>query len=371
MALIKTNARGQSSNLGRRNILRNGAINVAQRGTTFSQTTGQVYTLDGFLATVGSSFNMDTTVTQSSTVPTGEGFTKSIKVTPDSVVSSSGSDNGGIAQRLEVQNVNHLGWGTSSAKSLTLSFWVKSSKTGIYCVQLQQNVVAGGTAVYSHVKEYTIAVADTWQKVILTFPGNTTQSAAGADAGDGLRVNWWLVCGSNDHTAADSWLQSGSYLATSNQVDFMDNTSNTWYMTGCQLETGDTATSFEHRSYGEELTACQRYCHVLTREGSSSNQNIGIGYWASTTSAETFTKFPTSMRATPSVTALPIGEFYALIPQQAWNAASGVGLNEAGTDGCKLAWTVASNGSFGSNGRRSTHVGARGDNAKLIFDSEL
>ena len=299
MALIKTNARGQSSNLGRRNMLRNGAINVEQRGTTFSQTTGQVYTLDGFLATVGSSFNMDTTVTQSSTVPTGEGFTKAIKVTPDSVVSSSGSDNGGIAQRLEVQNVNHLGWGTSSAKNLTLSFWVRSSKTGIYCVQLQQNVAAAGTEVYSHVKEYTIATTDTWQKVILTFSGNTTQSAAGADAADGLRVNWWLVCGSNDHTAADSWLQSGSYLATSNQVDFMDNTSNTWYMTGCQLEAGDTATDFEHRSYGEELALCQRYYeNLMTKEG----QSMLISAWAySVGQVQGVVRFAVDKRATPTM----------------------------------------------------------------------
>lgn len=301
MALIKTNARGQSSNLGRRNMLRNGAMNVEQRGTTFSQTTGQVYTLDGFLATVGSSFNMDTTVTQSSTVPTGEGFTKAIKVTPDSVVSSSGSDNGGIAQRLEVQNVNHLGWGTSSAKNLTLSFWVRSSKTGIYCVQLQQNVAAAGTAVYSHVKEYTIATADTWQKVILTFSGNTTQSAAGADAADGLRVNWWLVCGSNDHTAADSWLQSGSYLATSNQVDFMDNTSNTWYMTGCQLEAGDTATDFEHRSYGEELLLCQRYCFVLGNSPSAAHR-FATGLSNNSTTVYAMVHHPVIMRSLTTLT---------------------------------------------------------------------
>lgn len=293
MALIKVNTRGQSSNLGRRNILRNGAINVAQRGTTFSPTNGQTYIFDGFLATVGSSFNMDTTVTQSSTVPTGEGFTKSIEVTPDSVVSSSGSDNGGIAQRLEVQNVNHLGWGTSSAKSITLSFWVKSSKTGTYCVQLQQNATASGSE-YGHVKEYTIAIADTWQKVILTFPGNTTQAITGSGNADGLRVNWWLVCGSSDYTAADSWSQSAAYQATSNQVDFMDNTSNTWYMTGCQLEAGDIATDFEHRSFGEELALCQRYFQV------HAGLNIRGYTDGATRRVENMVSLPVSMRAAPT-----------------------------------------------------------------------
>jgi hypothetical protein len=311
MALIKLNTRSVpdaaitpakvSQNLGRRNILRNGAINVAQRGTAFSPTNGQTYIFDGFLATVGSAFNMDTTVTQSSTVPTGEGFSHSIKVTPDSVVSSSGSDNGGIAQRLEVQNVNHLGWGTSSAKSLTLSFWVKSSKTGTYCVQLQQNATATGSE-YGHVKEYTIATADTWQKVILTFPGNTTQAITGDDEGDGLRVNWWLVCGSSDHTAADSWAQTASYQATSNQVDFMDNTSNTWYMTGCQLESGNNATEFEHRSFGEELAACQRYCNVIGDDAHYTA--IGPGTMYTTTNGIFYITTATSMRTTPSTTTI-------------------------------------------------------------------
>jgi hypothetical protein len=311
MALIKLNTRSipdvaitpakVSQNLGRRNILRNGAINVAQRGTAFSPTNGQTYIFDGFLATVGSAFNMDTTVTQSSTVPTGEGFSHSIKVTPDSVVSSSGSDNGGIAQRLEVQNVNHLGWGTSSAKSLTLSFWVKSSKTGIYCVQLQQNATASGSE-YGHVKEYTIATANTWQKVILTFPGNTTQAITGSDNADGLRVNWWLVCGSSDHTAADSWAQTASYQATSNQVDFMDNTSNTWYMTGCQLESGNNATEFEHRSFGEELAACQRYCNVIGDDAHYTA--IGPGTMYTTTNGIFYITTATSMRTTPSTTTI-------------------------------------------------------------------
>jgi hypothetical protein len=315
MALIKLNTRSipdvaitpakVSQNLGRRNILRNGAINVAQRGTAFSPTNGQTYIVDGFLATVGSSFNMDTTVTQSGTAPTGEGFNHSIKVTPDSVVSSSGSDNGGIAQRLEVQNVNHLGWGTSSAKSLTLSFWVKSSKTGTYCVQLQQNATATGSE-YGHVKEYTIATADTWQKVILTFPGNTTQAITGDDEGDGLRVNWWLVCGSSDHTAADSWAQTASYQATSNQVDFMDNTSNTWYMTGCQLESGNNATEFEHRSFGEELSLCHRYFRVIGPYGNP-RATGGTNYFLVNVMHNNENRlcapyFDTAFRSTPSVT---------------------------------------------------------------------
>ncbi len=317
MALIKLNTRSipdnavtpakVSQNLGRRNMLYNGAMNVSQRGTSFSQTTGQLYTVDRFIATVGSSFNMDTTITQDTTVPTGEGFTNSLKVTPDSVVSPSASDNGGISQRLEIQDVDHLGWGTSLAKNVTVSFWVRSSKTGVYCVQLQQNVSGSGTEVYSHVKEYTISAADTWQKVILTFPGNTAQAMVTADtSGDGLRVNWWLSCGSNDHTAADSWLQTGSYLATSNQVNFMDNTSNTWYITGCQLESGDTATDFEHRTFAEEISLCHRYFRVVGPYGNpratGGNDFFLVNVMHNNENRLCAPYFDTPFRSAPSVT---------------------------------------------------------------------
>jgi len=218
---------------------------------------------------------------------------------------------------------------------------------------------------------YTVDTANTWERKTITL--NVDSGVMTSDNTSGLVLSFWLGSGTNytSGTLNSSWSSPSAENRAVGQVNLASATNNYWQITGLQLEVGDTATEFEHRSYGEELTACQRYCHVLTREGSSSNQNIGIGYWASTTVAETFTKFPTSMRVTPSVSASSIGEFYALIPQQAWNAASAVGLNEGGTDGCKLAWTVASNGSFGTNGRRSTFVGARGDNAKLIFDSEL
>ena len=262
MALIKVKERGRETvNLGRRNILYNGAMQVAQRGTSFSGgTSNALYTVDRFATAVGSSFNLDTTITQSTTVPSGEGFKYSLKVEADAVVSTSSGQNGGITQRIEAQDVDRLVYGTSGAKTLTLSFWVRSNKTGIYCAQLQTNIGNSDAAHrYSHVKEYTISSANTWEKKTLTFPGHTGQVINSSPNNDGLRINWWLTSDAADNQSADTWSQTPAYGSTSNQVDFMDSASNEWYLTGCQLEVGDTATEFEHRSFGEELALCQRY----------------------------------------------------------------------------------------------------------------
>ena len=285
---------------GRRNLFYNPKFDVAQRGTSFSKTTSSIFTLDRWQAASGSSFNLDTTITQSTTVPSGQGFKHSLKVEADSVVTPSGSDNGGILQKFEQQDVEHLMYGTSDAKSLTLSFWVRSNKTGIYCVQFQTNQGSStNTERYIHVKEYTISSANTWEKKTLIFPGHTVQAFnATAGHGEGLRVNWWLATGSDDHVSADTWIQSGSFASTSNQVNFMDSADNEWYLCGCQLELSLQSTPFEHRSFGEELLLCQRY-YVLLSNGLGQTMTNGSAYNANQVSG--VVTFPVDMRASPSV----------------------------------------------------------------------
>ena len=259
LSKIQTAEMLDTPNLGRRNLIINGDMRIAERGTSFAETTAASYTLDRWLRAVGSSFNFDTTITQSTDVPSGEGFNYSLKVECDTTQTPSGSHNAGIGQRLEGQDFQHLCYGTSSAKSIVLTFWTKSNKTGTYCVQFATNHGNSDAANrYSFVREYTINTANTWEKKTLTVPGLTTQDIETTNT-EGFRVKWWLAVGSNDTTTADAWEQNASYLATSNQVNFMDNTSNEWYLTGCQLEVADTATPFEHRPYGEELALCQRY----------------------------------------------------------------------------------------------------------------
>ena len=279
---------------GRRNLFYNPKFDVAQRGTSFSKTTSSIFTLDRWQAASGSSFNLDTTITQSTTVPSGQGFKHSIKVEADSAVTPSGSDNGGILQKFEQQDVEHFMYGTSDAKSVTLSFWVRSNKTGTYCVQFQTNQgSSASTDRYLHVKEYTISSSNTWEKKILIFPGHTVQAFnATASNGEALRVNWWLATGSDDHVSADTWIQNASFASTSNQVNFMDNADNEWYLCGCQLEVGSVATPFEHRSFGEELKLCERYYYESGGGSGLSQNNNNVDFSL---------MFPTEMRATPTI----------------------------------------------------------------------
>jgi len=252
---------GSGGALSNRNLMYNPKMEIAQRGTSFSYSSGQSSNLlDRWHVPIGSGYNFDTTISQSTTVPTGEGFKYSLKVEMDAAITPSGSENGGIGMKFEGQDFNQLAYGTSAAKSLTLSFWVRSNKTGVYCCQIHTNAADSTTGnKYQHVKEYTISVANTWEKKTLTFSGLTTQAITQTNT-DGFRMLWWLSVGPDDRVAtADTWTQSASYLSTSNQVNFADSASNEWYLTGVQLEVGDTATDFEHRSFGDQLHRCKRY----------------------------------------------------------------------------------------------------------------
>ena len=290
-------------NLGRRNLIINGAMQVSQRGATFSETTAATYTTDRWLRHIGSSFNLDTTITQSTTVPAGTGFTHSLKVEADAAVTPSGSDNGGIGQRIEGDTVKRLAYGAATGKSATLSFWVRSNKTGIYNVMFgMNNASSTSSEKYLHVKEYTISAANTWEHKTILLPANTVQSITTSTT-EGFRIVWWLAAGSSDHVSANSWIQSDSYSATSNQVNFMDSASNEWYLTGCQFEIGDTATDFEHRSAGEELALCQRYLYKTPLVPPSHlYHSLCVGMANGTTDMLFVLQFPVTMRANPTLT---------------------------------------------------------------------
>ena len=152
---------------------------------------------------------------------------------------------------IEAQDLQRLNYGTSDAETITLSFWVKSSKTGTYCFSL----VKEDSTQYFYVKEYTISSANTWEKKKITITptaGSTTliTNSAGAiadDNGAGLQLGWFLSAGTTYNGATnDAWSSNSNHFATSNQVNWMDSTSNDFYLTGVQLEVGDNATPFEH-----------------------------------------------------------------------------------------------------------------------------
>ena len=241
-----------------RNLIINGDMRIAQRGTSVSgiSSGGTYHTVDRFTTVIGSAGTW--TQTQSTDVPTGQGFSTSLKMqctTADASLASGAYNS--IQHYIEAQNLQHLKYGTANAESLTLSFWVKSNKTGTYVAQFLQDDSTGTRTI---VKSYTIDSADTWEKKTITIEGDTA-GQINNDNGIGLQVRLAFAMGS-DYTTGTLQTTWGPLVSANfavGQVNLADSTSNYINITGVQLEVGDTATPFEHRPYDVELARCQRY----------------------------------------------------------------------------------------------------------------
>ena len=249
MSLIKVKGKG-AENLGRRNIIINGAMQINQRGNATGISSGGAYVLDRFLYDIGSSGTFS--YTQDTSAPVG--FANSFKV--DCTTADSTPNYHLIVQKIEGRNVQHICKGTSSAKQITLSFYVKSNKTGTYSVNARDN----DNNRFCH-KSYTINAADTWERKIVTFPADTT-GAFDNDNLSSLHMEWWIAAGStyNSGSTPGVWgANVNGNRAAANTVTIGTSTDDNWFLTGVQLEVGDAATDFEHRSFGEELALCKRY----------------------------------------------------------------------------------------------------------------
>ena len=247
-----------ASGLSNRNLIINGAMRVAQRGTSAVAAGAGTYpSIDRFKA--WESTDGAFTVEQSTTAPAG--FTTSLKAQVTTADTSlAAAQYAQISQQIEAQNLQHLEYGTSGAKTLTLSFHVRSSKTGSYSITIYKN----DSTEYLFSKSYTIDSADTWEKKTITItPDSNIKASGGAIANDngiGFYVFWNLAGGTNYDDATDNaWSSNTSHFHTNSQVNWMDNTSNNFYLTGVQLEVGDLDTPFEHEDIGTTLRKCQRY----------------------------------------------------------------------------------------------------------------
>tara|TARA_R100000654_G_scaffold43242_1_gene69445 strand:+ start:427 stop:1587 length:1161 start_codon:yes stop_codon:yes gene_type:complete len=287
-------------------LIINGNMAVSQRGTSFSPSgAGTILTTDRFAYISGGTG--DATITQESDAPASTNLRKSLKISPDATETLSGGENIVFDTRLEGQDVQVLGHGTSSPPKATLSFWVKSSKTGTYCVQIKEEGVSNESYL---LYEYSISSANTWEQKIFSWTGNTAHTL-NDDNVMGFRVVWHLAVGSDDHVSATtSWTQSTAFKATSNQVNFFDSTSNNWYLTGVQLEVGEftsaTIPPFQHESFNENLDRCQRY---YFRNNAVDNIPFAAGVCNGTTNARAVLYFPQTMRAAPSLDKSGAGHF--------------------------------------------------------------
>ena len=237
-----------------RNLAVNGAMSVAQRGTSFANPSDGDKTLDQFRN--ASSHDGAITITQDGSGP--DGFANSLKVdvtTADTSVGAAQYQH--IWTRIEAQNLQHLKFGTSDAQNVTLSFYVKSNKTGTYAVVLAQNDNSFKQATLT----YTINSADTWERKSLTFNGDTS-GVINDDSGSGLEINFILTAGTN-YTSGSASASFATYAATNyavgHAVNILDSTSNEWLLTGVQLEVGQNPTSFETEPFERTLAKCERY----------------------------------------------------------------------------------------------------------------
>ena len=296
-----------TNQLGNRNLIINGAMQVWQRSTSVAgvaDNTNEGYqSVDRYGFSFGSTHGGACTISKSTTVPSGEGFAQSYKVDVTTSATPTANQLTAIYTKIEAQDIANSGWDyTSTSSYITLSFWARSSKAGTYCVYIDSQDAA---TYEKYVKEYTL-VADTWKRVEITVPGKSTL-AYNNDNGEGMLVYWTLSAGSSRNgSTADTW-ETGNNVATSNQVNFFDSTSNDFYLTGVQLEVGSVATPFEHRNFNDELARCQRYYQTSFPYGdaiaaNSNYREVHVGGRKGDLNPVGYVPFISKMRATPSVT---------------------------------------------------------------------
>ena len=272
--------------LSNRNIIVNGAMVISQRGTSFTSVGNGDYTLDRFrvYSSGGGVFNVD----QASDGP--DDFTKSLKVTVATNDASIGSsDYYMLNSRLEGYDTAQFNFGTSAAKTVTLSFYVKSSLTGTFGGSFTNSSEAN-----AYIFSYTINAANTWERKTVTITGQTSGTWA-TDNTNSIRIYWDLGCGSGNVSGSTGW-GSGAY-GLSSTVQLVGTSSATWQITGVQLEVGDTPTDFEHEPHSVTLQKCQRF---YTKNSSTAVYQAFIP--SGFTERQFYTFFPVSMRTNPTVT---------------------------------------------------------------------
>jgi len=258
MALTKvttgTIADDSIQSLKNRNLIINGAMQVAQRGTSQAGITGPAQFVVDRMRT---GFTLGTgayTLNHSTNAP--DGFANSYHIDVTTAMTLGGASDGcGMVQLLEGQDLQHIKKGTADAESLTLSFWIKSTKTGTYIAELYDFDNARHIS-----KSYTVNSSNTWEKKEITFPGDTTGSLDNDNlASFGLLLFFSAGTNYTSGTLNTSWGSNVTANRAVGQVNALDSTSNDIYITGVQLEVGDVATPFEHKVFSDELARCMRY----------------------------------------------------------------------------------------------------------------
>jgi len=278
-------ATGYANGVGFRNRIINGDMRIDQRNAGAAVTASGNFPVDRF--SVVNSTDGAFSAQQDSSAPVG--FVNSVKFTTTTADATlTGAQNSAFSHRIEGTNIADLAWGTANAKTITLSFWVRSSLTGTFGGSL-----INSAANRSYPFTYSITVADTWEQKSVTIPGDTSGTWL-TTTGMGLRVTFGLGAGPDRSGTAGAWNSNNNFSATG-AVSVIGTLNATWYVTGVQLEVGSVATPFERRPFGTELALCQRYYYRISEVASNA-----VGMCAATTNARLNITFPTTMRAAPT-----------------------------------------------------------------------
>ena len=341
-----------------RNIIINGAMTVAQRGTSATNPGGGYATLDRFRMSQNSSGLGNFVMSQDASAPTGSGFSKSLKLVKSGATSIGSGNSAYIHYNAEGLDVQRLCYGTSDAKPVTISFWVKSSVAGTYGLSL-----GDGAANRGNVQTYAISATNTWEYKSVTFVGDTG-AVIPNDNTAGFSIHWVLGAGTNYHeTSLNTWTATHK-LSTSSQTQWTETDAATFYLTGCQAEVGQNATEFEHEPFETTMRKCKRYYYKYG--GQQSFEHIpGIGQGNASTFS-THYQYPVEMRAAPT---LNLGGDWRINDNYlgSYYTFSSVAIDNATTITCRVHGNTS--GTIGSDLGR---ILAYGDgNAKWEHSAEL
>jgi hypothetical protein len=311
---------GTGGFVGMKNRIINGAMVIDQRnaGASVTPVDGQ-YTIDRYKFSLAQTSKL--TTQQSTTAPTG--FASSLLITSSSAYSVLSGDNFNVIQWIEGYNTADLAWGTASAATVTLSFWVRSSLTGTFGGSLVNN-----NQNYSYPFTYTISTANTFEYKTITIAGPTAGTWSNTTTTRNIGLWIGLGVGSTGSGTAGAWAAAGYYSATG-ATSVVGTSGATFYITGVQLEKGSTATSFDYRPYGTELALCQRYLPAVSFAGGA-NPYFGAGMAYSTTAAYYTVSFPVTPRVPPTgLTVSSASHFAGFLANSSTSNATGVSFSGA------------------------------------------
>jgi len=341
-----------------KNLIINGDMRINQRGnySTTVNSTSVTYAVDRWLGRGKGSagvFNILATAENSN------GFNNHVVLDVTTASTPSGTDSYRFQQMIEGYNIGKLNWGTASAKSITLSFWVKSTLTGTF-----GGSIANGDYNRFNPFSYTISAANTWEYKTVTIAGDTS-GTWNTTNGLGMRVNFSIGAGSDRLGTAGTWTSSVLEGVTGQTNHIATNGSNL-RITGVQVEEGTSATDFEHLQYGQQLALCQRYYYIPAQ---GVNSEINVGWYYNSTWMSSAIDMPVPMRVKPTLTDTTGSGYYTIYRNNAADALNSLTLENSNNN--HTCVSIYNNSDVSGTGGQAGILRATNSSAKLELDSEL